>query len=76
MAMKYKPLSDEELELRVSRALLQTQEDAMYAMSEAPAKLLEELLDTIADFDWEKAILEEDYAQWEEYVDTSRGDRT
>lgn len=74
MIIKYRPLTDEELEKQIEERI----EAALEALSSLngdyiPDKLLEALEDTVESWgEWEQIVLEDDYSLYLDYCDDHR----
>jgi hypothetical protein len=76
MTIKYKPLTDEQIEQGIEERL----NAALQALNELsdtyiPSQLLEALESVVEDYDWEGQVVEDDYALFLDYVDDHRMDR-
>jgi hypothetical protein len=75
MAIKYKPLTDEQIEQGIEERL----NAALQALNELsdtyiPQQLFEALEGVVEDYDWEGQVVADDYALYEDYVDDHRMD--
>lgn len=68
---KYKPMSDEELEKKVEERLSAALNEVLQLSDTAiPDALLTVLEIKVESFDWAALVIEEDYALYEDYVDS------